>query len=123
MKFQLKIVRIIQLLYSHLKSRVICGHFLSEEFEVNTGVKQGCILSPLLFTLSIDWLMRVTMQGRPKGIKWTFTEILDFADDVVLLSHRFKRGTKRFRSLYGDAMWSTNMAAGLLEAWLALTVG
>ena len=31
------------------------------------------------------------MQERSKGIKWTFTEILedlDFADDVVLLSHR-----------------------------------
>ena len=39
-----KIVSLIKLLYSDLKSKVICGHCLSEEFEVNTGVNQGCIL-------------------------------------------------------------------------------
>ena len=97
---------IIQLLCSDLKSRVICGHYLSEEFEVNTGVKQGCILSPLLFTLSIDWLMWETMQGRPKGIKWTFTEILedlDFADDFVLLSHRFNDIQRKSEDLARNA--------------------
>ena len=47
-----KIVSITQLMYSDLKSKVICGSCLSEEFEVKTGVKQDCILSALLFSLS-----------------------------------------------------------------------
>ena len=57
-----KIVSIIQLLYSDLKSEIICGSCLPEEFEMNTKVKQGCILSPLIFFLGMDWLMRETMQ-------------------------------------------------------------
>ena len=58
-----KIVSIIQLLYSDLKFKVICGSCLPEEFEVNTEVKHGCILCSLLFSLGMDWLMRETMQG------------------------------------------------------------
>lgn len=60
-----------------------------KEFEANIAVKQGCILSLLLFTLNRNWRMKETIQGRPKGIEWTFTDMLedlDFADDVVLLS-------------------------------------
>ena len=55
-------------------------------------MKQGCILSPFLFCLGIDWVMKETALGEKSGIKWTFTETLDdleFADDISLLSHRY----------------------------------
>ena len=55
-------------------------------------MKQGCILSPFLFCLGIDWVMRETTIGDKSGIKWTFTETLgdlDYADDISLLSHRY----------------------------------
>jgi hypothetical protein len=52
--------------------------------------KQGCLLSPFLFLLAIDWIMRVsTVQGR-NGIQWTLgsqLDDLDFADDLALLLH------------------------------------
>ena len=63
---------------------------LSESFEVKTGVRQGCLLSPFLFLLVIDWIMKTTTTGRNNGIQWTlWTQLddLDFADDLALLSH------------------------------------
>ena len=42
-----KIVSIIKLLYGDFRTKVICGQYLREDFEIKTGVKQGCILSPL----------------------------------------------------------------------------
>ena len=48
------------------------------------------MLSPFLFLLAVDWIMKqVTLEGRT-GIQWTLTshlEDLDFADDLALLSH------------------------------------
>ena len=87
-----KIVSIIKLLYGDFRTKVICGQYLTEDFEIKTGVKQGCILSPFLFCLGIDWVMKETALGDKSSIKWTFTETLgdlDFADDISLLSHRY----------------------------------
>nr|KAG5700884.1 hypothetical protein BaRGS_012291 [Batillaria attramentaria] len=47
-------------------------------------------VSPFLFLLVIDWIMKTTTAGRKNGIQWTlWTQLddLDFADDLALLSH------------------------------------
>ena len=82
-----KLISIIKVLYSDLSVRVICGSNLSEEFKLKTGVKQGYLLSPLLFTFCIDWVMRETTKNKQTGISWTMSEMvedLDFADDIAL---------------------------------------
>lgn len=86
-----KLVNVIKMLYSDFKSKVICNTALTDAFSVTTGVKQGCILSPFLFILGIDWVLRQVTSGVRKGIRWTLTSVLedlDCADDIVLLAHR-----------------------------------
>ena len=64
---------------------------LTDTFQVQTGVRQGCLLSPTIFLLVVDWIMKQTKTNKKTGIQWTFTkqlEDLDFADDISLLSHR-----------------------------------
>lgn len=46
-----KVVNLIENIYKNTKSAVWTGDGLSEYFETYTGVKQGCLLSPLLFTI------------------------------------------------------------------------
>jgi hypothetical protein len=86
-----KLVNVTKLLYNDFKSAVIHENTLTDTFEVKTGVKQGCILSPFLFILAIDWLMKTTMKGTSRGIRWNLArclEDLDFADDLCLISSR-----------------------------------
>ncbi len=78
------------MLYEGFNKNVISGQHLTEEFDIKTGVKQGCILSPFLFCLAIDWITKRTDIGVKSGTIWTFTEslgYLDCADDISLLAH------------------------------------
>ena len=86
-----KIITLINLFYRNFECSVIIGSKTSEPFPVKSGVRQGCILSPMLFLITIDWVMRQTTSDKARGIQWTlFTHLedLDFADDLALLSSR-----------------------------------
>ena len=45
-------------LYENVRSCVRVCKGLSDEFEVKFGVHQGSVLSPLLFTIALDTLLR-----------------------------------------------------------------
>ena len=85
-----KIVELIKEMYDGTSCKVIHDGMLSESFKIKTGVRQGCLLSPFLFILVVDWLMKETVKGRRNGVQWTpFTQLddLDYADDLALISH------------------------------------
>ena len=85
-----KIISLIRCAFQDMSCTIAHTGQLSESFKVKTGVRQGCLLSPFLFILVIDWIMKTTTTGRNNGIKWTlWTQLddLDFADDLALLSH------------------------------------
>lgn len=85
-----KMVTLIRNSYDGMSCRVIHGGQLTDSFQVRTGVRQGCLLSPFLFLLAIDWIMKTSTSERRNGIQWTLwrqLEDLDFADDLALLSH------------------------------------
>ena len=84
-----KIISLIRCTFQDMSCEIAHAGQLSESFEVKTGVRQGCWLSPFLFLLVIDWIMKTTTTGRNNGIQWTlWTQLddLDFADDLALLS-------------------------------------
>ena len=82
-----KIINIIKSMYDGGGGCVMYRGKLSNLFEIKTGVRQGCLLSPFLFLLIIDWILRCCNAN--DGIQWTLTEHLndlDYADDIGLLS-------------------------------------
>ena len=87
-----KIVTITKALYEGFSAQVVHNGQKTEPLSIRTGVRQGCLLSPLLFLVTLDWVT-LTAFARRRGIQWSLTtslEVLGFADDLALLSHRIQ---------------------------------
>ena len=74
-------------LYAGQEATVRTGHGATDWFQIGKGVHQGCILSPCLFNLYTDYIMRnVGLEGAQSGIKIARRNInnLRYADDTPL---------------------------------------
>ena len=84
-----KIISIIKCFYNNFSCSVIHKKKLTDGFSVKSGVRRGSVLSPMLFFIAIDWIMRKAIGNKRRGIRWTLTSLLedlDFVDDVALVS-------------------------------------
>ena len=73
--------------YSSQKCHVQWGSCLSASFGVSNGVRQGSVLSPLLFAVYLDGLLSELVECGV-GCYWrnVFAGCLCYADDIVLLA-------------------------------------
>ncbi len=68
-RIPIKLMSLIKNSYEGMTCRVaLVGHF-TKSFTVRTGVRQGCLLSPFLFLLAIDWILKKTTVGKINGIQ------------------------------------------------------
>ena len=80
-------VRLLLVMYEKQKANVRWNNVLSETFSVNNGVKQGAVLSPILFCVNIDRLFSVLRRNRTGcWINGMYAGIMGYADDMWLLS-------------------------------------
>ena len=73
-------VRMVEGTYEKTTARVVVGEGASEECEVNIGLREGSVLSPLLFIAALDFISRKTV------MKDAMKKLLH-ADDLALVSN------------------------------------
>ena len=76
-------------LYAGQEATVRTGHGTTDWFQVGKGVGRGCILSPCLFNLYAEYIMRNTgLKEAQAGIKIAGRNInnLRYADDTTLMA-------------------------------------
>ena len=76
-------------LYAGQEATVRTGHGPTDWFQIGKGVCQGCILSPCLFNLDAEYIMRnAGMEEAQDGIKIAGRNInnLRYADDTALMA-------------------------------------
>ena len=76
-------------LYAGQEATVRNGHGTTDWFQIGKGVRQGCILSPCLFNLYAEYIMRNSrLDEAQAGIKIAGRNINNFryADDTTLMA-------------------------------------
>ena len=102
-----KLVELLEDLHTGTQAAVRLGGKLSEWFDVRSGVRQGCVIAPVLFNIYIDFVVKQALAQMPDGcgvelayhcdgqlhrVKFgkadsvELVSILLYADDMVLLS-------------------------------------
>ena len=78
---------ILRFMLSWYATQVRWGTCLSDVFHVSNGVRQGSVLSPVLFAVYLDGLV-AELSGSGVGCYWDslFAGAFCYADDIVLLT-------------------------------------
>jgi hypothetical protein len=83
----------------------------SDPIKISSGVRQGCLLSPSLFLLALDGVLRRALDEKKRRITWMMRkslEDMEYADDVCLVSHGYEHMQRKL----GD-LWEESKKAGL----------
>ena len=83
------LTRLLRNMYTDQEVTVRTGHGTIHWFQIGKGVRQGCILSPCLFNLYAEYIMRnAGLEEAQAGIKTVRRNInnLRYADDTTLMA-------------------------------------
>ena len=86
-----KFLRVCQNLYCDVGARVRVGKVFSERYTIEEGLRQGCILSPSLFSLFLmDLADELERRGLGVKVTGTWMGACFFAGDIVLMAESGK---------------------------------
>ena len=99
------IVRVIQVMYQNVRSQVRVNNLVSDVFDVQVGVHQGSVLSPLLFIIVLEALSREFRTSCPWELLYVdgLVLIADTMDELLSKFGNWKKtsGSQRSKSEYG----------------------
>ena len=101
-------------LYMHFEVCVCVGSATTKPFRVSVGLRQGCSLSPILFLIYMDRIVKKSEScGKVKIGECTVQRLL-FADDLVLLDST-ENGLQQALDGFSDACCVAGMKISTTE--------
>jgi hypothetical protein len=67
-----KLCNIIKAMYTETKAAVGVEGELTDWFEIFNGLRQGCLLSPILFNVYIDHVLDIVLKGYEGNVRIEF---------------------------------------------------
>ena len=81
-----ELIDLVKACYNETNAKIQIGGQQSDELQIKTGLRQGCVLSPGLFNIAMEKIYRA-VQDRPEGINVRDKKMnmLAFADDADVM--------------------------------------
>jgi hypothetical protein len=81
----MKVVSLIKMCLNETYSEVCIRKHLSDNFPIQSGLKQVAALSPLLFNFALEYTIRKNHEDQVWLKLYGTPQLLAYADDVILL--------------------------------------
>jgi hypothetical protein len=83
------LTNLLRNLYESSEAVVRIDNSISDKCKIRKGVRQGCVLSPLLYNIYSEVVMRLTLENWEGGVKIGGKRLsnLRFADDTLLIAN------------------------------------
>ena len=95
----------IEAFHTDTKGTVQINGSFSETFEIRSGVKQGCVLAPMLFVTFFGMLLKHVLDTKTEGIYFR-----THSDDSLFNLARLRAKTKVRKDLIRDMMFADQAA-------------
>jgi len=97
-----KIIRLVNLVTQHIKTKIKLISKYTEQLEVKTGVRQGESLSTILFCTVMETLMKkLEMIG---DISTQLKQVCVYVDSIVLVTRTEQALNNKFQTLKQEAI-------------------
>ena len=100
-----KFIQIIRLFHVDMTGQVLSNGEQSDPFSISNGVKQGCVLAPVLFNLFFSCVLRQAVGNTDKGVYVRFRY-----DGSIFYLRRLSAKTKTLNSLIQEALFADDCA-------------
>ena len=100
-----KFIQIIRLFHADMTGQVLSNGEQSDPFSISNGVKQGCVLAPVLFNLFFACVLRQAVGNTDKGVYVRFRY-----DGSIFDLRRLSAKTKTLNSLIQEALFADDCA-------------
>ena len=100
-----KLLNLIRLLHKRMMATVAYENEESKALAVNNGVKQGCVLAPVLFNMYFSYVVRHAFQGNDEGIY-----LKTRYDDRLFNIFRFRSKTRLKESTVHELLFADHAA-------------
>ena len=88
-KIQKYLLNTLKCIYRNTKVRIKFNGGISEPMHINKGVRQGCGLSPVLFNVRFNEILKEFKRAMKKSIQLNnrkFVNTILYADDQILMA-------------------------------------
>ena len=96
-----KFVRVLQQLHDGMQARVCADGKFSEAFDISNGVKQGCVVAPILFVLFFATMLKEALKTNDNGVHIKFR-----TDGGIFNLRRLRAKTKTIDLLVRDLLFA-----------------
>ena len=108
----------LRALYHNNRCRMIVGGSVHEGFSVTAGIRQGCPLSPLLFAVAADLLLRRLGRTFPNATRRAY------ADDLALVLREGASAAGQLETLFDEYAAISGLRLNLAKTvWVPLRTG